>query len=198
MDLSFSEQLLRVFFSTFCGQKKTTFLQNILASALKSCIISLLHNFFFELKKKNRTKINLSDSLNRDCKRESGFIQHWFISDNNSFPLFCPPSLQQYLYGDKIRQIFAKLLQRVNRFKGNFEKKWNNAKLTKKGPTFFINDFLKSNIINKLSVKTIDSSFETVHFNQKFINFVSAELKTPQSIFPYPTLYMGLKSKKIT
>ena len=40
VDLRFSEQLLRVFFSTFCGQKKKekNHFENIVASALKSCI----------------------------------------------------------------------------------------------------------------------------------------------------------------
>ena len=32
------EQLLREVFSTFCGQKKKIFFENIVASALKSCI----------------------------------------------------------------------------------------------------------------------------------------------------------------
>ena len=32
------EQLLREVFSTFCGQKKKNFFENIVASALKSCI----------------------------------------------------------------------------------------------------------------------------------------------------------------
>jgi hypothetical protein len=38
VDLSFSEQLLRVVFSTFCGRKKIKNFKNIVASALKSCI----------------------------------------------------------------------------------------------------------------------------------------------------------------
>ena len=32
------EQLLRVCFSTFCGQKKNIYFENIVATALKSCI----------------------------------------------------------------------------------------------------------------------------------------------------------------
>ena len=36
VDWSFSEQLLRLFFSTFCGQKKKIFFENIVVSALKS------------------------------------------------------------------------------------------------------------------------------------------------------------------
>jgi hypothetical protein len=40
-DLSFSEQLLRVVFSTFCGQKKIIIFFFFLATALKSCIKKL-------------------------------------------------------------------------------------------------------------------------------------------------------------
>ena len=46
-NLSISEQLLRVVFSTFCGQKKQK-QKNIVASALKSCIISLLQKNVFD------------------------------------------------------------------------------------------------------------------------------------------------------
>ena len=42
VDLSFSEQLLRVVFSTFHGQKKLIFFLDSVAYALKSCIISIL------------------------------------------------------------------------------------------------------------------------------------------------------------
>ena len=48
MDLNFSEQLLRVVFSTFCGQKKIKFFsKNIVASALKNNI-----KIFFDTWKK--------------------------------------------------------------------------------------------------------------------------------------------------
>ena len=45
VDLSFSEQLLRVVFSTFCGQKKNFNFLNFLATALKSFITLLLFNW---------------------------------------------------------------------------------------------------------------------------------------------------------
>ena len=46
VDLSFSEQLLRVVFQTFGGQKVNFFLKYV-ASALKSCIKKVLYIFFF-------------------------------------------------------------------------------------------------------------------------------------------------------
>ena len=42
VDLSFYEQLLRVVFSAFCGQKKLNLKKKYLVSALKSCIKRLL------------------------------------------------------------------------------------------------------------------------------------------------------------
>ena len=48
VDLNFSEQLLRVVFSTFCGQKEIIFFsKNIVASALKNNI-----KIFFDTGKK--------------------------------------------------------------------------------------------------------------------------------------------------
>ena len=47
MDLSFSEQLLRLVFSTFCGQRKKIKFENIVVSALKSCIEKRLKKNLF-------------------------------------------------------------------------------------------------------------------------------------------------------
>ena len=62
MDLSFSEQLLRVFFSTFRGQK-------ILATALKS-YIKWLSYIFFSFEKVE--KIGFHSNFNFECNTESG------------------------------------------------------------------------------------------------------------------------------
>ena len=59
MDLSFSEQFLRVVFSTFCWQNR---IKNIVVSALKSCGKKLLKVLFFNLKK-NYEGVKIGDFL---------------------------------------------------------------------------------------------------------------------------------------
>jgi hypothetical protein len=67
-NLSISEHLLVVDFSNFCDQKK----KNILLSTTKSYKKTPLFWYFFEQNK-------WSDSLNCECKRESGFIDSLYI-----------------------------------------------------------------------------------------------------------------------
>ena len=80
VDLSYSEQLLRVFFSTFWEQNYN-FFKNILATALKSYIKKFLFFYFFFLKKfKIVEKIGYYANFNFDCNTESGSKESQSIS----------------------------------------------------------------------------------------------------------------------
>jgi hypothetical protein len=78
VDLSFSEQLLRVVFQTFGGQKVNFFLKYV-ASALKSCIKKVLYIFFFFLNFWG-VKIGCHSHFNPECNTERGFIDSQYIA----------------------------------------------------------------------------------------------------------------------
>ena len=79
VDLRNSEQLLRVVFSTFCGQKKNLrIFKNILESALKSYINGFYKYIYFFFEKVE--KIGYQSNFNFECNTERGSIESLSIA----------------------------------------------------------------------------------------------------------------------
>ena len=78
MDLSFSEQLLRMVFSTFCGQNKflKTFWKHCRVRTKKLHKIKLKHFFFKFLKDNYEFQIGYRSRFNPECNTERGYIDY--------------------------------------------------------------------------------------------------------------------------
>ena len=82
MDLSLSEQLLRVVFSTFCGQKNLIFFLKYSSVRTKKLHKKLWWNFFFEFFFWIfwGVKIGCHSCFNPECNTKKGFIDSLYIA----------------------------------------------------------------------------------------------------------------------
>ena len=77
VDLRNFEQLKRVVFSTFCGQKKFRILKNIFQHLIEKLHKMAFINYFLKCKKVE--KIDYHSNLNFELSTESHCLKHWVL-----------------------------------------------------------------------------------------------------------------------